>query len=67
MKINIIKPGQIQKPKTYPYWAVNSSNDLFFITAHDFGICPMYWKDIRSLSEDILTPLPEGTKIEITV
>ena len=51
----------------YPYWATNESGHLFFVTALNLGIAVTFWKETQLLIEDVLTPLPPGTKIQFEV
>ena len=71
MNIKINPPAPTPAPtKKYPYWAVNSGGDLFYIVAPETAmwISPnCTWKNTLGISESALTPLAPGTKIEITV
>ena len=66
MKIKINKPTPSTPVKEYPYFATNSSNDLFLFVKMDHAIAFGYWDDVRSVSESKVTRLPIGTTITIT-
>lgn len=67
MNINITYPKKVVEELSYPYWAVNGKGDLFLVTSREKGIFVKGWDTIGNISERLLTPLPEGTKIEIAV
>ena len=65
--VKITTPEPIIPVTSYPYWAKNFMGDLFLVTAHGLGIAVQYWDGVQNISPSALTPLPAGTKIELTI
>ena len=66
MKIKVNKPTPSTPVKEYPYFATNSSNDLFLFVNEDYAIAVAFRDAFRFVSESKVTRLPIGSTITIT-